>query len=113
MSASATGKEPQERFRFLVDEVAPVLEGPLLLRRCAHYLAQLATRNPLMVQTSSWQMASEGLARLCREIDELRNVIAVDFSDFAVQEFADPNQLLFRLEDETTKYSKYTKVRVA
>lgn len=73
-----------------VDEVAPVENGAELLRSAAHFLGQLANRNPLLVQTSSWQLATEGLARLVRDLDELRRVIVVDFSD--------PNQMTLDFE---------------
>lgn len=86
-----------------VAEVSPIVDGPEVLRRAAHYLGQLAERNPLIVQTSSWGLAAEGLARLVRDLEDLRNVIAVDFG----RESFDPNQLNFSFEGLEGKQRRF------
>lgn len=66
------------------------------LRFCARVLGGMAERNPRMIENRHWQLASQGVAGLVKDVESLkgyRNILEIDFAAIARETLEDPNQL--------------------
>jgi hypothetical protein len=81
-----------------MNDLVEIPSAPIpALKLCHRILAMMAESNPRVTDNGAWQKATEGVARLRKDIETLNGfadvIVPVDFSELAATVVEDPRQL--------------------